>query len=226
MPNPNPMQCFIAGHNLSYVGSYFDQVLLAAELERSAHPKAKEHIKSMIAVLQKVAPNFVHRLKEVAQVAQYCDLPKRKLPAHPPDYKDWAPRVHMDFLEVWDIDDLNGWLFGHAFAVGELRNLLIVLLISMDFQINFDIHTTDRLKVILERGKETLSRYELSALRLEGSRQFDIFYEKSLELAPLFLQLLEMKGDAIAFFAKSQTLLASFAEIEKEALSDWLADVN
>ena len=222
MSNPNPMQCFVAGHNLSYVGSYFDQVLLAAELERSSHPKAKEHVQNMIAVLQKVAPNFVHRLREVSQIAEHCGLPKRKLPAHPSEYKEWAPRVHMDFLEVWEIEDHNGWLFGHAFAIGELRNLLIVLLISMDLQINFDMHATDRLQSMLRRGKEVLSRYEHSSLRLEGTKPYDIFYEKSLELAPLFLQLLRMEGDSIAFFAKSQTMLSSFAQIEKEALAGWL----
>lgn len=226
MPNPNPMQCFIAGHNLSYVGSYFDQVLLAAELERSTHPKAKEHVKNMIATLQKVAPNFVRRLREVQQVSDLCGFPKRELPAHPPEYKDWAAKVHMSFLEVWELEDLHGWLFGHAFAIGELRNLLIVLLISMDLQINFDIQSTERLKMMLVRGKEILSRYEHSALYLEGHAQFDVFYEKSLELAPLFLQLLRMKEDAIVFFAKSQTLLSSLAELEKDALVDWLAEVH
>ena len=56
--------------------------------------------------------------------------------------------------------------------------------------------------------------------------QFDVFYEKSLEIAPLFLQLLRMKEDAIVFFAKSQTLLSSLAELEKNALVDWLGEVH
>ena len=48
MPNPSPLQCFVAGHNLGYVGSYFDQVLLAAQVERTIHPKAKEHTQNMV----------------------------------------------------------------------------------------------------------------------------------------------------------------------------------
>jgi hypothetical protein len=222
MSNPSPLQCFIAGHNLGYVGSYFDQVLLAAEVERSTQPKAKEHTKNMITNLQRVAPNFVQRLREIAQVAAHCGFPKRDLPAHPAEYKIWAPRIHMDFLEIWDIDDLHGWLFGHAYALGELRNLLIVLLVGMDLQVNFSIDSSQRFPSMLKRGQEILSRYEHSALRLEGSTHFDYFYSESLQHVPIFHDLLRMQDEAVPFFAKTQKLLSSFAKIEKSALEDWL----
>ena len=226
MPNPSPLQSFVAGHNLGYVGSYFDQVLLAAQVERSTHPKANEHTQNMIANLQRVAPNFVQRLREIAQVADFCGLPKRKLPAHPDEYKEWAPKIHMDFLEIWNIDDLNGWLFGHAFALGELRNLLIVMLVSMDLQVNFSIDNTQRFTFMLQRSQDILSRYEHSALRLEGHEHFDRYYSHSLLCTPLLNDLLQMKDEAIAFFGKAQKLLGMLAKLEKESVEDWLGNLN
>ena len=226
MPNPSPLQCFVAGHNLGYVGSYFDQVLLAAQVERSNHPKAKEHTKNMIANLQRVAPNFVQRLREVSQIADFCGLPQRKLPAHPDEYKEWAPKIHMDFLEIWDIDDLNGWLFGHAFSLGELRNLLIVMLVSMDLQVNFNMDNTQRFAFMLKRATDILHRYEHSALRLEGHEHFDRYYSHSLRCTPLLNDLLQMKDEAIAFFGKAQKLLSTFAKLEKESVENWLGHLN
>ena len=222
MSNPSPLQCFVAGHNLGYVGSYFDQVLMASQLERSDHPKAKEHLQNMIANLKRVAPNFVQRLREIAQVATHCGLPARELPAHPPEYQKWAPTIHMDFLQIWDVDDVHGWLFGHAFALGEMRNLLIVLLVSMDMQVHFGIDGRERFPILLQRGKDILSRYEYSGLRLEGTDTLDSFYTISLTMAPLFYDLLKMKDDAIPFFGKAQQLLSSLAKVEKNALEDWL----
>ena len=226
MPNPSPLQSFVAGHNLGYVGSYFDQVLLAAQVERSPHPKAKAHTQNMIANLQKVAPNFVQRLREISQVAEFCGLPKRTLPAHPDEYKQWAPKIHMDFLEIWDVDDLNGWLFGHAFSLGELRNLLIVMLVSMDLQVNFQIDNTQRFSFMLQRSKDILSRYEHSALRLEGHEHFDQYYSHTLVSIPLLHDLLLMKDDAIAFFGKAQKLLGMLARVEKESIEEWLGKLN
>ena len=226
MPNPSPLQCFVAGHNLGYVGSYFDQVLLAAQVERSSHPKAKEHTKNMIANLQHVAPNFVQRLREIAQIAELCGFLKRPLPAHPNEYKEWAPKIHMDFLDIWDVDDLHGWLFGHAFSLGELRNLLIVMLVSMDLQVNFQIDNTQRISFMLQRSKDILARYEHSALRLEGHTHFDSYYTHSLACVPLLNDLLLMKDEAVPFFGKAQKLLGMLAKIEKKSVEDWLGTLN
>ena len=218
----NPKQSFLVGHNLGYVGSYFDQVLLASQMSRLTDPKSQEHTKNMVANLQKVAPNFVQRLRFIQECAKRCGLTERKLPALPDEYKQWAPKIHMEFMELWSIEDDEGWLFAHAFAVGELRNLLIVLLVSMDLKANFAIQNKDQIALIIKRGVETLNRYEQTALRLEKHEIYQFFYDKSLFHGASLRQLLNMQDSAIEFFARAQRLIAEFAKIEHEAIETWL----
>ena len=217
----DPTTSFIVGHNLGYVGSYFDQVLLATRLSHITDTKAKEHTQQMVANLQRVAPNFVQRLRVIASTAEQCGFTKRPLPGLPAQYKEWAPKIHMDFMELWSIKDMEGWIFAHAYSIGELRNFLIVLLVSMDLQVNFSLDFKRELSTLLKNGAETLTRYEQSALRLEAFEAYRIFYEQSLFHAPLLSQILQMKDPAIEFFASAQKLISSFAKVEREAL-EWL----
>ena len=219
----DPTTSFIVGHNLGYVGSYFDQVLLASRLSLATDPKAKEHTTQMIANLQRVAPNFVQRLRFIETIAQKCGFVPRSLPALPDQYKEWAPKIHMDFMELWNIEDMEGWLFAHAYSIGELRNFLIVLLVSMDLQVNFSLNFKKELSVLLKNGKDTLQRYEETSLRLESSESYRIFYEQSLFHVPLIDQILQMKDPAIEFFASAQKLISSFAKVERDA-QEWLKE--
>ena len=177
MKRLNPQQIFIVGHNLGYVGSYFDQVILASQMERSTDPKAKEHVQHMVGNLKKVAPNFVNRLRQIELIASEVGLPKRTLPALPPEYRTWAPQIHIDFMSRWSEENIEGWLFGHAFAIGELRNLLIVLMVGIDLQANFSIDYKEQLKTLLLRSKDIMMRYENTALRLETDERFRFFYD-------------------------------------------------
>ena len=229
----NPKQSFLVGHHLGYVGSYFDQVLLAAQVSRIAalstqdqtsehQKKAKEHTENMIKNLQRVAPNFVHRLRFIQECAKRCGLAARKLPALPEEYKQWAPQVHMEFMKLWSIDDDEGWLFAHAFAAGEIRNLLIVLLVSMDLHVNFSINNKKQIASIIKRGIETLHRYEQTALRLENHEAYQVFYDQSLFHGASLGQILKMKEPAIEFFARAQKLIADLAKLEHDATESWL----
>ncbi|MEC7983965.1 MAG: hypothetical protein VX278_02305 [Myxococcota bacterium] len=218
MKRLNPQQIFIVGHNLGYVGSYFDQVILASQMERSSNPKAKEHVQNMVANLKKVAPNFVNRLRQIELIAAEIDLPKRPLPALPPEYRDWAPKIHVDFMKRWTEDNIEGWLFGHAFSIGEIRNLLIVLMVGIDLQANFAIDYKEQLRTLLLRSKDILMRYEHTALRLEKDARFRFFYDATLDRSPKLRNVLKLNEDAVVFFAEVQKLLAEFADQERDVI--------
>ena len=224
MKRLNPQQIFIVGHNLGYVGSYFDQVILASQMERSTDPKAKEHVQNMVGNLKKVAPNFVSRLRQIELISSQIGLPKRPLPALPAEYREWAPQIHIDFMKLWSEEDVEGWLFGHAFALGEIRNLLIVLMVGIDLQANFSIDYKEQLKILLLRSKDIMMRYEHSALRLENDTRFRFFYDTTLECSPKLRKALQLNEEAVVFFASAQKLLAELANQEKEAVLKKLRD--
>ena len=45
-----PREAFMAGHNISYTGSYFDQVLLAERLSKISEKKVTKHVEKMVDV--------------------------------------------------------------------------------------------------------------------------------------------------------------------------------
>ena len=218
MKRLNPQQIFIVGHNLGYVGSYFDQVILASQMERSTAPAAKEHVQNMVGNLKKVAPNFVNRLRQIELIASELGLPKRALPALPAEYREWAPLIHIDFMKQWSESDIEGWLFGHAFAMGELRNLLIVLMVGIDLQANFSVDYKEQLKTLILRSKDIMMRYEHTALRLESDERFRFFYDATLARAPKLRSALQLDKNAAVFFAETQKLLADFAQQEQDVV--------
>ena len=49
--NPAPREAFVAGHNIAYTASYFDQVLFTARLANLGTSKSLEHSNNMVQTL-------------------------------------------------------------------------------------------------------------------------------------------------------------------------------
>ena len=157
--NPAPREAFIAGHNIAYTATYFDQVLFAARLANQKNAKTTEHVNKMIQMLQHVGNNFANRMKHVNLIAKETGLPKRELPALPKDFYPWANLIHKDYLEIWKISDPPGCLFAIGHSLGEIRNGLIILNLCLDFDQHLNVDSSAELNNIPKRLEEALQRW-------------------------------------------------------------------
>jgi hypothetical protein len=157
--DPAPREAFIAGHNIAYAATYFDQVLFAARLANLDKQEAKEHSNKMVQMLQHIAPNFANRLKHINLIAKEARLPERSLPALPPEFYPWANLIHKDFIELWKVTDPPGCLFAIGHTLGEVRNGLIILNLCVDFKQNLNLDSPMELERIPKRLEESIHRW-------------------------------------------------------------------
>jgi len=161
--NPAPREAFVAGHNIAYTATYFDQVLFSARLANTGDPVALEHSNQMVTVLQKMGPKFADRMKHVKLIAEETGLPTRQLPSLPPDFYPWANLVHKDYLEIWKDVDPAGCMFAIGHALGEIRNGLIVLNLCIDFQQHLKLDCSKELQRMPPRLNEALQRWDTAS---------------------------------------------------------------
>lgn len=219
MPILAPREAFMAGHNISYTGSYFDQVLLADRLSISTEDKIKKHVEKMIGVLKHTGEAFALRLKHVRLIAQEAGIVDRKLPAMPMEYRQWVPEVHRDFVSLWSVSNVEGWLFAMGFSIGELRNALIVLLLCFDFHVHLSVDMLRDITRIRQQLLGSLKRWRMSADRLESMKWGDVFSQRFAKLSPilstLLAQIVEKESNLAEMIPLIQFLLTELAEIEK-----------
>ena len=222
MTNFTPIDAFICGHDISYVGTYFDQVLLTDRLSFSGNEKGRAHAKKMIERLKGVGKHFSFRLKRVQKYAEFMQLPPFSLPELPPQYSNWVPDIHRKFVQKWSVQHLEGWLFTMGFCVGELRNASIILLLCYDFQVNFAIGFDNEIAKIKDRLQGVTKHWALSATRLEGHQLGRPFTQKYQRLSPMVNAIVQgMSKPEITvahLVAVIQSLLAELAEVERLAI--------
>ena len=159
MPNPAPREAFIAGHNLAYCATYFDQVLMAANLDTQVG-EARQHAQQMVQMLQRVGPNFAARLRHIKIIGQEAGLSLDELPAMPEEFARWVALTHSAFVHFWPAKADEGWVFMLGHSIGELRNGLIVLTLLLDFESNLSIEPAgiDRIPERLTAAVERLNQ--------------------------------------------------------------------
>lgn len=218
--NMHPRESFMAGHNLSYCVTYFDQVLMATRLASSNDSDAQTHSQQMITQLQKVAPNFVARLKHIQQIATEHGLDVGKLPALPQDYRHWAPLVFEKFTSTWAVDDTDGWFFLLGHALGELRAGIIIMSMSIDFQMNLSLSFQNSIDGFMSELPDMLERWENAILRLLNTPYGADFLTKNESLGPAFDAIHQIRHLPIEQTAQSllpllRHLSAQLAQIEQ-----------
>ena len=180
----HPREAFMAGHNLSYCVTYFDQVLMAARLASADDDEAQQHSQQMIEQLQKIAPHFVARLKHIGKIGSDHGIEVGDLPTIPQEYRRWAPGVFEGFANTWQIDDQEGWLFLLGHAVGELRGSIIIASMSIDFQLNLDLSFQSSIDGFIRAFPEMIERWENAILRLLNTPFGEPFMRRYNELTP------------------------------------------
>ena len=189
----HPRESFMAGHNLSYCVTYFDQVLMASRLADSDNEIAKDHSGKMVEQLQKVAPHFVARLRHVQKIAHDHGLDVGKLPAVPKDYRRWAPLVFEKFTSTWSVDDTDGWFFILGHALGELRSGIIIVSMSIDFHQNLELSFQNSISAFMETFPTMVENWENAILRLLNTPFGHNFLEKYQALSPAFDAIHQIK---------------------------------
>lgn len=167
-------EAFIVGMNISYCATYFDQVLFAAKLANLNTSSSKMHADKMIASIQNMGANFAKRLKEIDQVRGKANFEQIDIPSLPPEYYPWAQSTHESFLEFWPLDDPQGALFVIGHAIGALRNGLILINLSLDFQNNFAIDASTTLQKVPQRVQLSIEKWDRALKILLHLPQLDM----------------------------------------------------
>ena len=84
MKSQGNFESFLVGHHLSYIGSYFEQVLLAERLATQNDETCQQHSMQMIEKLKTIGPNFSHRIRFVQQQVTHLQITPPKAPTIPP----------------------------------------------------------------------------------------------------------------------------------------------
>ena len=215
-----PREAFMAGHNIAYTGSYFDQVLLAEKLSARSEEKVRKHVEKMVGVLKHTGESFALRLRHVRLIAKEAGLADRKLPALPLEYRAWVPEIHRNFIGLWSMEHVEGWLFSMGFSVGEIRNALIVLLLCFDFHVNLSVDMLADIKRIRKQLLAAIKRWQQSAEHLASWELGEAFSERSNKLMPILAKLLaqldESDRSLAGLIPLIQYLLTELAAIEKK----------
>ena len=217
-----PREAFVAGHNIAYTATYFDQVLFAARMANQNNPIALEHSNKMVQMLQRVGANFAARMKHVNLIASEVRLTERKLPGLPPEFYPWANLVHKDFLQIWQVIDPAGCIFAIGHALGEFRNGIIILNLSLDFHQNLQLDCKKEINDIPTRLIESIQRWSVA-------HEIIIEHQINVTTSKLF-PLLESQSKTIANLAKDpekgwalipkilQTLIPLLAKAETDII--------
>ena len=182
----HPREAFMAGHNLAYCVTYFDQVLMAARLASSDEEESQKHSQQMVAQLQKVAPHFVARLKHIGKIGSDHGIDIGELPTLPQDYRRWAPVIFERFTNTWRIDDEEGWLFLLGHAVGELRGAIIIASMSIDFHLHLELSFQSSIDGFIRAFPEMVECWENAILRLLHTPWGELFMNRYKALNPAF----------------------------------------
>ena len=217
-----PREAFATGHNIAYVSSYFDQVIFAERLAAQDSEACQKHATQMVNKLQKVGANFSLRLRQVEQVAAQLKIKGMDLPTIPPEYQKWVSSIHPEIMSQWEKDGFHGWLYLMGYAIGELRNGLIVLLLSMDFQTQLGLNCSKTIAAMPNRLTEAMERWGMSAVRLKPHVEYADFTQKFYTVYPLIQHIIEGLNDEELsvgiLLVRIQTVLPELAKIEKEAV--------
>ena len=182
----HPREAFMAGHNLAYCVTYFDQVLMAARLAGSEDEDTLQHSHKMVEQLQRIAPHFVARLKHIKTIGSEHGIDLGELPAIPQDYRRWAPVAFERFTNTWHIEDEEGWIFLLGHAVGELRGAIIIASMSIDFHLNLELSFQSSIDGFIRAFPEMIERWEDVLLRLLHTPWGEGFMERYKSLTPAF----------------------------------------
>jgi hypothetical protein len=189
-----PREAFLAGHNIAYTATYFDQVLFAARMANHNTKESLEHSNKMVQMLKTVGANFASRMKHINLIAKEANLPERTLPSLPPEFYPWANLVHKDFLELWTVLDPAGCFFAIGHSLGEFRNGAIILNLSLDFHTNLKLDCSKEICDIPIKLGESIQRWTVAN---------EILNNNQMNSTPAqILSLLESQSKTIANLAK------------------------
>ena len=158
MKSQGELESFLVGHHLSYIGSYFEQVLLAERLATQNDETCQQHSMQMIEKLKTIGPNFSHRIRFVQQQVTHLQITPPKAPTIPPEYKNWLTTIHPQIVANYTEESVEGWLFVLGNALGELRCSLIVLLLSLDFQAQLNLDCSKTIQMMPKRIRESCEK--------------------------------------------------------------------
>ncbi|MGC6509855.1 MAG: hypothetical protein ACON4U_15630 [Myxococcota bacterium] len=221
----HPREAFMAGHNLAYCVTYFDQVLMAARLASADDEEAQQHSQQMVEQLQNIAPHFVARLKHIGKIGAEHGIEIGELPSIPQEYRRWAPGVFERFVSTWQIEDQEGWLFLLGHAVGELRGSVIIASMSIDFQLHLDLSFQSSIDGFIRAFPEMVDRWENAILRLLNTPFGASFMPRYNALNPAFEAIQHAFRRAVehtgpALLPLLRQISAQLAQIEQQEAQD------
>ena len=98
MKSIGELEAFLLGHHLSYISSYFEQVLLAEQLAVQNDELCQQHSASMIEKLKTIGSNFSQRIRFAQQQVHLLEISESKAPSIPPEYKTWLTTLHPQII--------------------------------------------------------------------------------------------------------------------------------
>jgi hypothetical protein len=167
MKSLGELESFLIGHHLSYIGCYFEQVLLAERLAIQNDEVCQQHSVQMIEKLKAIGPNFSHRIRFVQQQIVQLDISAQNSPSIPPEYQKWISSLHPQIISNYSDESVEGWLFALGNALGELRCSMIVLLLSLDFQTQLKLDCSKTIQLMPKKIRESCEKTQHSVAFLQ-----------------------------------------------------------